>query len=98
VLNLWDCGGQYRFYESYFDSQRDTIFRNVEVLIYVFDIDSGDIDNDIQLFDNVIEAMEENSPDASIFILIHKMDLVAEEDRERAFQEREQMLKDRSAQ
>ena len=27
VLNLWDCGGQFRFYESYFDSQRDTIFR-----------------------------------------------------------------------
>ena len=39
VLNLWDCGGQYRFYESYFDSQRDTIFRNVEVLIYVFSIE-----------------------------------------------------------
>lgn len=34
VLNLWDCGGQYRFFESYFES--DTIFRNVEVLIYVF--------------------------------------------------------------
>jgi hypothetical protein len=29
VLNLWDCGGQRRFYESYFDSQRDTIFRSV---------------------------------------------------------------------
>lgn len=29
VLNLWDCGGQFRFYESYFDSQRDTIFRSV---------------------------------------------------------------------
>jgi len=98
VLNLWDCGGQYHFYESYFDSQRDTIFRNVEVLIYVFDIESGDLDNDIQLFDNVIEAMEENSPDASIFILIHKMDMVAEEDRVRAFQERETLLKDRSSQ
>mmetsp|Transcript_28315 Transcript_28315/g.28609 ORF Transcript_28315/g.28609 Transcript_28315/m.28609 type:complete len:304 (-) Transcript_28315:110-1021(-) len=98
VLNLWDCGGQYRFYESYFDSQRDTIFRNVEVLIYVFDIDSADMDNDIQLFDNVIEAMEENSPDATIFILIHKMDLVAEEDRARAFQEREKLLMERSAQ
>jgi hypothetical protein len=34
VLNLWDCGGQYRFFESYFEN--DTIFRNVEVLIYVF--------------------------------------------------------------
>lgn len=51
VLNLWDCGGQYRFYESYFDSQRDTIFRNVEVLIYVFDIETGDLGNDITLFD-----------------------------------------------
>ena len=28
--------------ESYFESQKDNIFRNVEVLIYVFDIDSKD--------------------------------------------------------
>jgi Ras-related GTP-binding protein A/B len=95
VLNLWDCGGQYRFYESYFDSQRDTIFRNVEVLIYVFDVDSGDLENDITLFDGIMEAMEQNSPDASIFILIHKMDLVAEEDRERAFEERSALIQNR---
>jgi Ras-related GTP-binding protein A/B len=95
VLNLWDCGGQYRFYESYFDSQRDTIFRNVEVLIYVFDVDSGDLENDITLFDGIMEAMEQNSPDASVFILIHKMDLVAEEDRERAFEERAALIQNR---
>ena len=98
VLNLWDCGGQYRFYESYFDSQRDTIFRNVEVLIYVFDIDSVDLDNDITLFDGVLEALEQNSPTASIFVLIHKMDLVSEEDRERAFIEREALISSRSQQ
>lgn len=98
VLNLWDCGGQYRFYENYFDSQRDTIFRNVEVLIYVFDIDSGDLENDITLFDGILEAMEQNSPDASIFVLVHKMDLVSEEDRDRAFQERSQLIQSRSAQ
>jgi len=40
VLTLWDCGGQEAFMESYFESQRDQIFRNVEVLIYVFDIES----------------------------------------------------------
>ena len=96
TLNLWDCGGQYRFYESYFDSQRDTIFRNVEVLIYVFDIDSGDLENDISLFDGILEAMEQGSPDASIFVLIHKMDLVAEEDRERAFSERQALIQSRS--
>lgn len=33
VLNLWDCGGQDTFMENYFTSQRDNIFRNVEVLI-----------------------------------------------------------------
>lgn len=98
VLNLWDCGGQYRFYENYFDSQRDTIFRNVEVLIYVFDIDSGDLENDIVLFDGILEAMEQNSPDASIFILIHKMDLIAEEDRDRAFMERAALIQSRTTQ
>ncbi len=98
VLNLWDCGGQYRFYESYFDSQRDTIFRNVEVLIYVFDIDSGDLENDITLFDGILEAMEQNSPDASIFVLIHKMDLVGEDERVVAFNERASLIQSRSQQ
>jgi Ras-related GTP-binding protein A/B len=98
VLNLWDCGGQYRFYESYFDSQRDTIFRNVEVLIYVFDIDSGDVDNDITLFDGVLEALEQNSPDAKIFVLIHKMDLITDDLREKTFLDREAAIKGRSQQ
>jgi Ras-related GTP-binding protein A/B len=96
LLNLWDCGGQYRFYESYFDSQRDTIFRNVEVLIYVFDIDSVDQENDNSLFDGVIDAMEQNSPEASIFILLHKMDLVRVEDRQRVFNERSAQIRARS--
>ena len=49
VLSLWDCGGQDTFYENYFDSQRDHIFPNVEVLIYVFDIDSSELDVSLQL-------------------------------------------------
>lgn len=98
VLNLWDCGGQYRFYENYFDSKRDTIFRNVEVLIYVLDIESAELENDFNLFDGVIEAMEQNSPDASIFVLIHKMDLVPENERNYAFTTREAQIKERSQQ
>lgn len=30
--------------ENYFSSQRDHIFKNVQVLIYVFDIDNKDPD------------------------------------------------------
>jgi Ras-related GTP-binding protein A/B len=33
VLNLWDCGGQFGYFERYFEN--DAIFRNVEVLIFV---------------------------------------------------------------
>lgn len=98
VLNLWDCGGQHRFYENYFDSKRDVIFRNVEVLIYVFDVDSGDLENEVSLFDSVLDALEQNSPDASIFVLIHKMDLIAEEEKERAFNERSALIQSRSSQ
>jgi Ras-related GTP-binding protein A/B len=98
VLNLWDCGGQYRFYESYFDSKRDTIFRNVEVLIYVLDIESAELESDFTLFDGVIEAMEQHSPDASVFVLIHKMDLVPEDERVQAFAVREAQVKARSQQ
>jgi Ras-related GTP-binding protein A/B len=90
--------------------------RNVEVLIYVFDVDSGDFENEVGLFDGILgerlfyscvmtvkilvvaEAMEQNSPDANIFVLIHKMDMVAVDDRERAFLERSAVIHARSEQ
>lgn len=34
-------------------------------------------------FDGCIEAIEQNSSNAKVFVLIHKMDLVPEEQRER---------------
>ncbi len=38
VLNLWDCGGQQSYMDSYLDSQRQQVFTGVGVLIYVFDL------------------------------------------------------------
>ena len=60
VLNLWDCGGQDAFYESYFERDRETIFRSVELLIYVFDIESDCPEKDFDHFAGVLEALEEN--------------------------------------
>lgn len=88
VLNLWDCGGQDAFYESYFERDRETIFRSVEVLIYVFDIESESPEKDFDHFEEVLTAITENSPDARVFVLVHKMDLVAEEDRDGIFHDR----------
>nr|XP_054770818.1 ras-related GTP-binding protein A-like [Lytechinus pictus] len=93
VLNLWDCGGQEAFMENYFTSQKDNIFRNVEVLIYVFDVESRELDKDMHYYQSCLEAILQRSPNAKIFCLIHKMDLVQEDQRELIFKEREEDLK-----
>jgi Ras-related GTP-binding protein A/B len=84
-LALWDCGGQDKFRQHYFESQRDTLFRNVQVLIYVFDVQSEDV-KDMAYYRSCVEAIEEHSPSAHIFVLIHKMDLKPVEQREAIFE------------
>lgn len=96
VLNLWDCGGQEAFMENYIASQRNHIFRDVEVMIYVFDVESREFDKDMHYYQSCLESILQNSKDAKIFCLIHKMDLVQEEQRELIFKEREIELKQRS--
>ncbi len=68
--------------ENYFASQRDNIFSNVEVLIYVFDVESHELEKDMHYYQSCLEAILQNSPQAKIFCLIHKMDLVQEEQRD----------------
>ena len=92
VLNLWDCGGQDAFYESYFERDREAIFRGVELLIYVFDIESDMPEKDFDHFSGVLEAIEENSPDARVFVLVHKMDLVHDDERDVIFEDRRRII------
>jgi len=97
ALNLWDCGGQEAFMENYFSSQIDHIFRNVAVLIYIFDIESREHQKDLVYYRSCLEAIQENSKEASIFCLIHKMDRIAEEQRDQVFRNREEELTQISA-
>mmetsp|Transcript_21481 Transcript_21481/g.31956 ORF Transcript_21481/g.31956 Transcript_21481/m.31956 type:complete len:306 (-) Transcript_21481:156-1073(-) len=93
VLNLWDCGGQDAFMEAFFNSERNNTFSGVHVLIYVFDADSHEHKKDIDQFQSCLESINDLSPDARIFCLIHKMDLIKnEEERERLLEERRQEL------
>ena len=73
---------QEAFMESYFTSQRDNVFRNVEVLIYVFDVESRDIESDMHYYQSCLEAILHNSRQAKVFCLLHKMDLIPEEQRD----------------
>eukprot|EP00731_Ephydatia_muelleri_P029499 Em0021g22a len=85
VLHLWDCGGQRAYRDSYFTSQRDSVFKNVEVLIYVFDVESREVEEDMHYYQTCLEAIMQNSPEAQVFCLIHKMDLIPEDQRQVVF-------------
>lgn len=54
--------------------------------------------NDLTLFVGIMEALERCSPDASVFVLIHKMDLVAEDDRDREFRDRAALVQSKTNQ
>ncbi|TFK42372.1 rraga protein [Crucibulum laeve] len=78
ILNLWDCGGQDSFMDSYLSTQRATIFQQVGVMIYVFDIETREMNKDLEYYRDCLDGLRQFSPDASVFLLVHKMDLVRE--------------------
>ncbi|KAF6763975.1 rraga protein [Ephemerocybe angulata] len=80
ILNLWDCGGQDAFMDSYLTSQRATIFQHVGVLIYVFDVESREMAKDLDYYRDCLEGLRQFSPEAAIFLLVHKMDLIRGDD------------------
>jgi len=64
----------------------------------VFDIASDCPEKDFDHFIGVLEAIEENSPDARIFVLVHKMDLVAKEEQEMILEDRKRLIEESCAQ
>ncbi|KAI0705893.1 Gtr1/RagA G protein conserved region-domain-containing protein [Cytidiella melzeri] len=76
ILNLWDCGGQDAFMDSYLSTQSATIFSHVGVLIYVFEVESRSIARDLEYYTECLTALRKYSPNAAVFLLVHKMDLV----------------------
>lgn len=82
--------------ENYLSQQRSHIFSNVGVLIYVFDIESRDHNLDLLTYRTVIDALAQFSPSASVYILIHKMDLIAPQLREEAYNARIAIVREKS--
>ncbi|EHK20015.1 uncharacterized protein TRIVIDRAFT_89877 [Trichoderma virens Gv29-8] len=96
TLNLWDCGGQEAFMENYLSQQRIHVFSNVGVLIYVFDIESRDVDRDLATYVSILSALLQFSPTAKIYILVHKMDLVVPNARETVYDDRVRLVRQKT--
>jgi len=86
TLSLWDCGAQHKLLDSYITTQRENIYSNVSVLIFVLDVKSAEVYQDLNHFSKCVECLLEYSPKAKLFCLIHKMDLIPKyEDRDKIF-------------
>eukprot|EP00871_Galdieria_phlegrea_P003892 jgi/Galph1/4503/GphlegSOOS_G3150.1 len=96
MLSLWDCGGQDVFLDSYLGVQRENVFSEVQVLIYVFDIMSTECERDCQYFNKVLKSLLPSSPNAKVYCLLHKVDLVPEHQREAVFDERKRRVDEAS--
>jgi Ras-related GTP-binding protein A/B len=97
MLSLWDCGGQDVFMENYFESQKDHIFRNAMILIYVLSVSSlqGDAETqkEIAYFKNTVDSLRQVSPSAKIYVLVHKSDLMPPHERTNMFNRTSDQLK-----
>lgn len=96
TLNLWDCGGQDIFMDNFLNgdysgsgggsgNNTSNIFSKCEVLIHVFDVESKEVQKDIDTFKRVLANLKQYSPDVKVFILIHKMDLIQVNKRKELF-------------
>ncbi len=62
--------------DSYLTIQRGTIFQHVGVMIYVFDVESREMEKDLGYYRECLDSLRKYSPEAAVFLLIHKMDLI----------------------
>lgn len=82
--------------ETYLSGQRESVFSDVAVLVYVFDIESRELERDLDTYSSIIAALQEFSPNAHIFCLVHKLDLIQAEHRQRICDERASLIRSHS--
>lgn len=59
----------------------------------MFDIESHEVDKDVQYYQSCLEALTDYSNGTKVFCLIHKMDLIQEDERDQVFKDREAYLR-----
>ena len=60
---------------AYLTTDRLKVFSDVRLLLYVFDLSNDkNLEEQVDVFRKVLTMLEQNSPAASVFVLLHKTD------------------------
>ncbi|CAO1622555.1 unnamed protein product [Parajaminaea phylloscopi] len=102
VISLFDMGGQQAYVDSYLDDRKSQVFKDVGAFVYVFDMgnssDQGDDHDDgweadFRYWKDCIRLLSQHSPQAHVFCLLHKMDLVESSRRKDIYAQRVKELR-----
>lgn len=66
-------------------------FTEIKILIYVFDVNYVE-SGELNMFAQTVEQLEKFSPDAKLFVLIHKMDMISQSKRLEVFEEKKRQI------
>ena len=84
-LNVYDVGGQITYLEEAFVDLRESIFSHIKTLFFVVDASKyHDFQMAKRYFDRAIKNLSEYSPEAKLYVLAHKSDLIPKEERSKA--------------
>lgn len=80
-IQILDCGGQDSFITAFLGEEKsEFIFSDLNVLLWIVDIsDSQNVSTSKYYFDTAINHVCKYSPQASVYVFLHKMDLIKEE-------------------
>lgn len=79
-IQIYDCGGQESFISAFVGDQAEFMFSDVSIMCWVVDVsDSDQISTSKFYFDHAVKRLTEFAPEAIIFCLFHKVDLLLPE-------------------
>ncbi len=77
AFQIFDCGGQESFISVFIGEQAEFIFSDVSILVWVVDVSTFDeVSTSKFYFDHAAKRLNQFSPNAEIFCLFHKVDLL----------------------
>ncbi len=76
-LSIFDVGGQKAFLDRFTGEMAEFIFSNAKALMFVIDLTKlEELSRAKFYFDKCLKNLEQFSPDAQIYLLLHKIDLI----------------------
>lgn len=70
------------YIDSYFGDEQNIVFGNVDILIYVTDVNNKDKETDLKYYQSCVEAIYKHSSSAKVYCLLHKIDLLQDDQKD----------------